>query len=483
MISETFLTEKLQHFFGYNSFKDGQAEIMRALLVGHSTLGILPTGTGKSLCYQLMGKILKKPVLIVSPLLSLMQDQVEQLRYLGEKKAIALTSELSYQHKQFVLQHLGEYDYVYLAPEMLQKQAVLAQLMHISLGLFVVDEAHCISQWGPDFRPDYLDLKELRQKIGNPLTLALTATATSAVESDICQQLFDTNEVPKIIRRSVDRANIFLAVKEVTSQQQKNEYLLQLLPQLKMPVLIYFSSKKKADELSQLIRAKTSLRTAAYHAGLAKSDRYSIQQQFMQDQLDVICATSAFGMGINKKNIRCILHYHLPADLESYSQEVGRAGRDQQLSLALLLFDPADIKLQRQLSSNTLPDDLEIEYYFRHKGLDHKHSAASEKELLLEYYTQRAMTPEKIRLIFKRRRLRKEEKLQALINYLKSTECRRNFLCAYFGEKRVVQHTVTCCQPAGQPLVLKRFLASKRDQTAASVPHDYREIIAALFKM
>nr|WP_252894861.1 DEAD/DEAH box helicase [Liquorilactobacillus satsumensis] len=151
-----------------------------------------------------------------------MQDQVEQLRYLGEKKAIALTSELSYQHKQFVLQHLGEYDYVYLAPEMLQKQAVLAQLMHISLGLFVVDEAHCISQWGgPDFRPDYLDLKELRQKIGNPLTLALTATATSAVESDICQQLFDTNEVPKIIRRSVDRANIFWQLKRSHRSSKK----------------------------------------------------------------------------------------------------------------------------------------------------------------------------------------------------------------------------------------------------------------------
>ncbi|KRL04340.1 RecQ family ATP-dependent DNA helicase [Liquorilactobacillus oeni] len=481
MISDNFLEKKLHTFFGYTSFKEGQKQIIDSLLKRQSTLGILPTGTGKSLCYQLAGKLLNQTVLIVSPLLSLMQDQVEQLHFIGEKKAIAVTSELSYQHKYFVIHHLREYDYVYMAPEMLQKEEVLEQLKTISLGLFVVDEAHCISQWGPDFRPDYLDLKIIRQKLGNPVTLALTATATPEVEQDICRQLFNENESIKIVRRSVDRPNIFLAAKQVDTQQQKDEYLLEILPQLATPILLYFSSKKKADEISQLLNDRTDLKTAAYHAGLSKKDRYSIQQQFMNDQLDAVCATSAFGMGINKKNIRCVLHYHLPADLESYSQEIGRAGRDGQRSLALLLFNPADIDLQRHLSSNSLPDDGEIEYYFNHKDLINSCLQGSDKKNLLEYYAGRFLTPLKLKQIFKKRRFEREKKLQELIAYVETAKCRRNFLCKYFGEEKKADHNVDCCQPAGQPLVLDNFLLHKPGNNYTKSLEDYRKVISHLF--
>ena len=310
------LEQFLKQTYHFSSFRPGQKEVIKTLLARQSMLAILPTGNGKSLCYQFYGRYTNKRVLIVSPLLSLMQDQVSQMKYQGYQQVIALTSEQDYLTRQKVLANLGAYQYIFLAPEILQNQQVKQALQTLKIGLLVVDEAHCISTWGPDFRPNYLQLGKLQRLLGQPLTLALTATATPKVKEDICQQL----GLSKVYQRSVNRENIYLEVLKVASQSQKDQKLLELVNYLQGPGLIYFSSKKLADRLAKWLGQRSQLRVAAYHAGLSHLDRYSIQQQFLQGQLDLVCATSAFGMGVNKEDIRYVIHYHLPSDLNSYVQ-------------------------------------------------------------------------------------------------------------------------------------------------------------------
>lgn len=348
------LEDLLYEYFGFDTFRIGQKEIIEDVLAGHNVLGVLPTGSGKSICYQIPAIKGNSTVLVVSPLLSLMSDQVKQLKARGFKKVVAINSFVSQVERHFIFDHLETYKLIYLSPEMLQNDRLLDRLKSMEISLFVIDEAHCISQWGHEFRPDYLKLNPVIEALNNPPILALSATATPEVQIDIKKQL---NNVP--VNKHVypmDRDNIAFSVQTLESKQEKLRYLKDLLTQFPVPTMIYFSSKKEAELVaSQLAENLTNLRIAFYHGGMEQVDRILIQQQFMENQLDVICCTSAFGMGIDKANVRLVIHYHIPTQVESFIQEVGRAGRDGLSSASLVLYAPFDDVLPKRLIESELP--------------------------------------------------------------------------------------------------------------------------------
>lgn len=477
------LEKFLQDNYGFSNFRPGQKEVIETLVAQTSLLAILPTGNGKSLCYQFIGKYLHIRTLIISPLLSLMQDQVSQMHFQGEKKAIAITSELSFEDKKKIIKNLDEYMYIFVAPEMLQRPDLKEKLQKIAIGLLVIDEAHCISQWGPDFRPDYLDLGNIKKMLANPLTLALTATATPTVQKDICQQL----GLKKVYHRSVDRPNIYLGVLIVNDALEKKEELLKLVEKLCGPGLIYFSSKKMADDVSIWLNEKSQLRVAAYHANLALSERYKVQRQFINDELDIVCATSAFGMGINKANIRYVIHYHLPADLGSYLQEIGRAGRDDKQSCAILLYQKGDENIQRRLAENTLPSEREVKQYFMIKQREnHKViGAVTEQALLIDKFKKMGFTQEKLVSFWQRRKEEKRQALLAMIKYATTKACKRQFILNYFSEETQVVHNDTnCCNLNDETFPLKSLgLFRKKMIDQVDNRKDYHEILKELFNV
>ena len=473
---ETKLVEFLQENYGYFDFRDGQKEVILGLLNKQNVLALLATGTGKSLCYQFFAKYTKQRVLIISPLLSLMQDQVEQLRHQGEKRVIALNSMLTVNKRHEVLQNLTKYQYVYVSPEFLQNKEILRALKALKWGLVVVDEAHCISQWGHDFRPHYLQLGFLREQLQYPLTLALSATVTFEVQNDILNSL-KLKEQTLIVKRSIDRANICLACQTCLNDQQKKEELQKWVAKLKGPGLIYFSSKKKADQLAEMLQKNLNIACSAYHADLDLKERYKIQRQFIDNQLQVICATSAFGMGINKGDIAYVIHYHMPASIENYLQEIGRAGRNGQKSVALLLYTPTDTNLQVNLMTTTLPSKKDILTYYR----DQQALLDPVKADLIAYYYNNAYTSQTLIEIFEQRRLKKLKDLVAMKNYVELQKCKRQYLLDYFAEKKTIKHDNNCCQ-SGERLDLTAFTTLRQEIKTIKTPTSYQQILKYLFK-
>ncbi|WP_106497376.1 RecQ family ATP-dependent DNA helicase [Lentibacillus sp. Marseille-P4043] len=357
------LEQTLYDHFGYAAFRSGQKEIIQEVMEGNDVLGILPTGSGKSLCYQLPAKLLKGTTIVVSPLISLMIDQVKQLKAMKFKSVVALNSFMHPNERRQVYRQLQSYDLIYVSPELLQQQDLLDRLRGIHVRLFVIDEAHCISQWGHEFRPDYLKLSNIIEVLHNPTIMALSATATKDVQQDIVKFLERPNMVKRIF--PMDRENIIFAIQEVNDNQEKMDVLLKLFQQYKIPTIIYFSSRQSAETIASILRLKLpDQRVAFYHGGMEQTDRVAIQQQFMNDQLDIICCTSAFGMGIDKSNIRLVIHYHFPSQIESYIQEVGRAGRDGELSVGLLLYSQTDRFIPDNLIKKELPSVEQLSTVF-----------------------------------------------------------------------------------------------------------------------
>lgn len=440
MISETQLTQVLQDKFGFDHFREGQLPVLQSVLNGQDTLAVLPTGAGKTLLYQLPGYLLKGSILIVSPLLSLMQDQVARLQMSGQKKVVMLSSMQNFQERQAALNHLQQFKYIFASPEVLAQDNVKQALMRIELGLFVIDEAHCVSQWGPDFRPEYLMLKQLLTLLHMPPVLMLTATAPKKVQQDIIDKLGLTDQSVNKVIQSVDRPNIYLATQKLANEQEKNGRLVQLLNQIHGRGIVYFSSRKQATQIAQYLQ-EHQINAQAYHAGISATTRYKLLHQFMHNDIDVICATSAFGMGIDKDDIRFVIHYHLPANIENYVQEIGRAGRDGQQSLAVLLYSVGDEFIPRRLKALTIPSNQVIAD-FVHGRL--KKETLGDLGELLDYYVHSGQSETQINESFKQSKQLFEEKLQRMLDYANAQTCLRQQILQYFDEQ-VNQHEENCC--------------------------------------
>lgn len=374
----------LKTVFGYDSFRPLQKDIISNVLHGHDTLAVMPTGGGKSLCYQLPALILEGITIVVSPLISLMQDQVTSLETAGIHSAF-LNSSLSWEEYCNATNEIksGQIKIVYVSPEGLATQRIreLLSSPELKIACITIDEAHCVSQWGHDFRPDYLEISAVRSLFPNAVMLALTATATEHVRRDIVENL--GMKKPKIFISSFNRENIYLEV------LPKNKAQLQVINCIKKHAgdsgIIYCNSRKQVDELAASLD-KAGYSVLPYHAGLSDQVRAKNQDLFIKDEVQIIVATIAFGMGINKPNVRFVINYDLPKSIEEYYQEIGRAGRDGLPSSALLLYSPQDI---------------------------HK----------IRWFFQDSASPEKDEIL-----------LQGMINYATSRICRRKALLRYFGE-------------------------------------------------
>ncbi|PLT28300.1 RecQ family ATP-dependent DNA helicase [Peribacillus deserti] len=461
----------LEKYFGYTNFRPGQKETIMQIMDGKHTLSMLPTGTGKSLCYQLPVYIMNKPAVVVSPLLSLMQDQAEQIRVRGEKRVVSFNSFLSFEEKRYALNHLHTYRFIFVSPEMLNSKQLLEGLKKLDIGLFVVDEAHCISQWGYDFRPDYLNLGPVRKELGYPLTLALTATATPAVRSDIIRELGEDGFTE--ILSSVDRSNIALRVEKCSSYEEKQERLLTLVKDLQGPGIVYFSSKKTAETAASLLQRNGTGRTAFYHGGLEQEQRILIQQQFIKGELDLICATSAFGMGINKENVRYVIHFQMPMQMESYVQEIGRAGRDGKDSAAILLYLEGDEGLQLNFIENELPSGNQIRGIMSYLRSKNPSSSEELSQIMLHEDLAGFFSLNEIQLritqhllqsvndmddfntvqadmigFVEKRKEAKIQKLRSLLNWVHTDTCRRTLITRYF-QQDILQKPEQCCDNCG----------------------------------
>ncbi len=338
---------------GFESLRPGQSESVAALLEGRDTLVVQPTGSGKSAIYQIAGLMLDGSTVVVSPLIALQKDQIDAIRERGieDAEALAVNSAkpASEVREAWESVALGEVEYIFLAPEQLRKRETLERLKQANVSLFVVDEAHCISQWGHDFRPDYLGLGNVIKALRHPRVLALTATASAEVRSEIAERLGMRR--PKVIVQGFDRPNIYLRVDAFGDKDEKREALLHRVMWADKPGIVYAGTRKSAEAVMGDLAAQ-GVNASFYHAGLGARDRESIQERFMSGEVDVIVATNAFGLGVDKPDIRFVYHYDAPESLESYYQEIGRAGRDGKQSEAILFYRPEDIGAQSFKTGN-----------------------------------------------------------------------------------------------------------------------------------
>ena len=380
--------------FGYDSFRQGQESVINAVLDGRDILAVMPTGAGKSLCYQVPAMLLSGITLVISPLISLMQDQVKALNEAGVDAAF-INSSLSEKemHDTFKNASKGQYKIIYVAPERLMSEGFVRLAKGVEISMITVDEAHCISQWGQDFRPSYMDIAEFVNVLDKrPIISAFTATATQNVREDIICSLGLTN--PYFLVTGFDRENLFF---QVDKPKSKDRFILDYLDRHKGESgIIYCATRKNVDSLYTLLK-KRNISVAKYHAGISIEERKQMQDDFVFDYTSIVIATNAFGMGIDKSNVRFVIHYNMPSSMENYYQEAGRAGRDGLNSECILLFSPQDIIINRFL-------------------LEHKDFS--------DIDPTDAMTI----------RERDIKRLQIMEGYCYTTECLRNYILKYFGE-------------------------------------------------
>ncbi|HEX8855488.1 MAG TPA: ATP-dependent DNA helicase RecQ [Thermoleophilaceae bacterium] len=332
--------------FGFEALRPGQREAIDAVLTGRDTLAVMSTGSGKSAIYQIAGMLMEGATLVISPLIALQRDQVEAIddQLPGEAAGVNSTVARSEREEAFEELEEGELEFLFLAPEQLANPEVLENLREARPSLLVVDEAHCISEWGHDFRPDYLRLGALVDELGHPTVLGLTATASPPVRDEIVERLHMRD--PDVIVRGFDRPNIHLAVERFHEEEHKRRALVEAIEAAERPGIVYAATRAIAEELAEELAGK-GIAACAYHAGMNATERDRIQEEFMDDAFEVIVATTAFGMGIDKPNIRFVFHHAVADSVDSYYQEIGRAGRDGEPAQAKLFYRTEDLGLRR----------------------------------------------------------------------------------------------------------------------------------------
>lgn len=464
------LTKELRRHFGFDAFRPGQQEAINHFLSRKHALVVMPTGAGKSLCYQLPALLTQGTTLVISPLIALMKDQVETLQASG-KAATFINSSLSTSGQNERIRDMkeGRFELVYVAPERFRSNAFVAALSEIEVSLFVVDEAHCISQWGHDFRPDYLNLKNVISSLDSPTVMALTATATVKVQGDIVEQLGLPN-CERIVT-GFNRPNLAFEVEYTLDDNAKRFELEKLIKQKPGSTIIYTGRRREAEAVAEFVRIICKQKADFYHAGLNADERNRIQDSFMNNESPVIVATNAFGMGVDKPDIRNVIHYTLPGTLEAYYQEAGRAGRDGESSCVILLYSPDDQGLQKWFIESSLPTQRELmQIYEVLKGAvedDYGRISMRYLERATDLYETKIrvgisellktnaiqglgdwnqtlnfkLTPglkldlsENVREIEKRRRYRNQQ-LEQMVGYAESSGCRRRFILEHFGDE------------------------------------------------
>lgn len=480
----------LQRQFGYQDFREGQAEVIAAALQGRNCIVVMPTGGGKSLCYQLPALLLPGRTIVISPLIALMKDQTAALQS-RQITASFINSSIPFEQQKATLSAFlaGQSRMLYIAPERFRSSYFVNALKQVPVSLFVVDEAHCISQWGHDFRPDYLRLRDVIQALNQPPVMALTATATPRIRLDIAEQLGLTHADHFVA--GFDRSNLRLSVYRTKTQKSKLTTLDRLLHDVSGPGIIYAATRRIVEWLARRLTFRR-IRVLPYHAGLTADERNRAQDAFMNNQIEVIVATNAFGMGIDKPDIRWVLHYNMPDSIESYYQEIGRAGRDGHPSICTLLFAPRDVAIQQYFLEADNPHPALIARLYRYlwqrpapqleitsqqitEALDVRHAMAIGTALVKlekaghielmrrthadEYvYLIRMLDREQREMLnidqveLARQAAYDQWKLAQMVEYASTGQCLRRFILNYFGDRKKLDRCGICsnCQSPAQ---------------------------------
>ncbi len=450
--------------FGYESLRPGQEMAIAAVLKGRDTLAVMPTGSGKSAIYQIAAHLIPGATVVVSPLIALQRDQVEKISEpnVGEAAVVNSTVQTGDRVAAFEKLERGELEFLFLAPEQFNNSDTLERLQAAKPSLFVIDEAHCISEWGHDFRPDYLRLGAIIEALGHPTILALTATASPPVREEIVDRL--GMREPCVVVQGFDRPNIWLGVQRFEDEAEKTQALLDCVEKTKKPGIVYAATRKNAEEIAAALQER-GVKAIFYHAGMKAKERELAQSAFMNDEVAVIVATSAFGMGIDKPNVRFVLHSNISDCVDSYYQEIGRAGRDGEPALALLFYNPENLNIWRFLSNTGKIESEQVEQVVQAiqqqdepvapkdlqevTGLSKSKLAAAIAHLQDVGAVESLPTGEVVPVqespepseaaaaaLEARDRLQKIERsrLEMIRGYAELRDCRRKYLLNYFGE-------------------------------------------------